>query len=51
VAEQHAAVVEQHVVAAEELAAAAGIGDRSFVMFLVDREIWKWREAICSERC
>ena len=40
------------MVAAEELAAAeAGIGDRSFVMFLVDREIWKWREAICSERC
>jgi hypothetical protein len=31
------------------LAVAAG-GDRNFAMFPVDREIEKWREAICAER-
>ena len=32
------------------VAAAAGVVNRSFVMFLVVRKIWKWREAICGER-
>ena len=31
-------------------AVVAGIGNRSFVMFLVASKIWKWREAICGER-
>ena len=29
---------------------AAGIINQSFVMFLIARKIWKWREAICGER-
>jgi hypothetical protein len=51
-------VAEQRVAAAEDRAAeavadrmaVAGIGNRSFILFLVARKLWKWREAICGER-
>lgn len=58
-AEARATVAEQRVAAeAEDLAVvvvaadltAAGAGNRSFVVFYADREIQKWREAICGER-
>jgi hypothetical protein len=32
------------------LVAGESIVNRSFVVFRVDHEIWKWRETICSER-
>ena len=50
-AEAPASVVEVRVLAAEALAAvAAGVGNPSLIVFLVDREIQEWREAICSEQ-
>jgi hypothetical protein len=47
-AEEERTVAEHHMPAAA--VAAESIANRSFVVSLVDREIWKWREAICSAR-
>ena len=45
-----ASVVVEGFMAAEGFTAvAAGVGNRTFVMFLADREIQKWREPICGE--
>jgi len=49
-AEAPALVAEQRVAAVVEQRAGAGVGNRSFVMFLVACKIWTWREAICRER-
>ena len=43
-------VAEQRVAEVVEQRAGAGVGNRSFVMFLVACKIWTWREAICRER-
>jgi hypothetical protein len=49
--EDLAAVAGFTAVAAEDLTAVVvvGIDNRSFAMFLADRGIWKWREALCKE--
>jgi hypothetical protein len=51
-AETPASVAAEDFTAAalEALTVGAAGGDRNFAMFPVDREIEKWREAICAEQ-
>jgi hypothetical protein len=50
-AEAPASVAEDFTVGeAFTAAVAAGIGNRSLVMFRFDRKIWEWRTSICAEQ-